>query len=84
MPNNPVYEVKRFENSTIASITDWEMECLQGDSGGPLVCKTSTGENILAGVVSWGIGCATPDVPGIYTDVQHYLDWIHKVMEDNS
>lgn len=28
----------------------------QGDSGGPLVCRNSQGQDVLAGVVSWGRG----------------------------
>ena len=30
----------------------------------------------LAGVISFGIGCARPDLPGIYTNVKTYVDWI--------
>lgn len=37
----------------------------QGDSGGPLVDST----NVQVGIVSWGIGCARPDKPGIYTRI---------------
>ncbi|XP_040563761.1 trypsin-1 [Lepeophtheirus salmonis] len=45
----------------------------QGDSGGPLVQ-----ENTLVGIVSWGIGCAHPWFPGVYTKVSMFIDWIHE------
>lgn len=36
----------------------------QGDSGGGLICA-----HRLAGVVSFGYGCARPNFPGVYADV---------------
>lgn len=46
-------------------------DACQGDSGGPLV---SAGQ--LIGIVSWGLGCARPQLPGVYTQVAYYVDWI--------
>jgi len=43
----------------------------QGDSGGPLYC-----DGKQCGIVSFGIGCADRDYPGVYTEVANYLDWI--------
>ncbi|XP_058038585.1 mast cell tryptase-like [Ahaetulla prasina] len=49
----------------------------QGDSGGPMVCQCDGGENwLLAGIVSFGLGCGLAGVPGVYTSVAYYADWI--------
>ncbi|XP_011199986.3 trypsin 3A1 [Bactrocera dorsalis] len=47
----------------------------KGDSGGPLV-GYARGRYVLMGVVSFGIGCGRPGIPGIYTRVAEYKDWI--------
>ena len=50
----------------------------QGDSGGPLMKVAVNGCPYQVGVVSWGFGCARPGVPGIYTRVSAYADWIRE------
>lgn len=55
----------------------------QGDSGGGLLVydldeKTEEYSYSLAGVVSFGLGCARPEFPGVYTKVSNYQDWIEE------
>lgn len=48
----------------------------QGDSGGPLVVQASDNSWKLAGIVSFGYGCARPSFYGVYTRVSTYATWI--------
>ncbi|XP_047184205.1 transmembrane protease serine 9 isoform X1 [Scophthalmus maximus] len=54
----------------------------QGDSGSPLVSKQDS-QWILAGVVSFGEGCALAKFPGVYTRVSRYQTWINSHITSN-
>jgi len=49
----------------------------QGDSGGPFVLKSGD-KYVLQGVVSFGIGCARPGLPGVYARVSNYISWLNQ------
>lgn len=53
---------------------DGGLDACQEDSGGPMVVN-----NILVGVVSWGVGCAQPAFPGVYARVSELRTWIDAV-----
>ena len=56
----------------------------QGDSGGPIVRRiTKTDGTIVdmhVGVVSWGLGCAQKNAPGVYARTSMGFPWIKSTM----
>ncbi|MGP4045241.1 serine protease [Streptomyces sp. 2A115] len=52
------------------------VDTCQGDSGGPMFRKDNAGAWIQVGIVSWGIGCAQPNAPGVYTEVSTFASAI--------
>ncbi|KAJ8670591.1 hypothetical protein QAD02_001850 [Eretmocerus hayati] len=61
-------------------------DACQGDSGGPLLCQSSRGKDrwFVGGIVSWGIKCAHPRLPGVYAYVPKYVPWILKIIDEFS
>ncbi|XP_018789944.1 PREDICTED: serine protease snake-like isoform X1 [Bactrocera latifrons] len=59
----------------------------QGDSGGPIIMYRTDDENedyyyempYVVGITSFGNGCGSR-VPGVYTRVASYIDWIEKIV----
>jgi secreted trypsin-like serine protease len=59
---------------------NWAKDTCQGDSGGPLQIIHPNNSCIyqVIGITSFGKGCATINIPAVYTRVSHYVQWIEK------
>lgn len=68
-----------------AGLRDKIGDTCQGDSGGPLQVYHRSVECMytIVGITSFGIGCAKDKLPGVYTRVYGYLDWIENIVWQN-
>uniref|UniRef100_A0ABD2WFL3 Atrial natriuretic peptide-converting enzyme n=1 Tax=Trichogramma kaykai TaxID=54128 RepID=A0ABD2WFL3_9HYME len=76
-------EVNVTEGMICAGYPEGGKDACQGDSGGPLLCQFEGEEDrwFVGGIVSWGIKCAHPRLPGVYAFVPKYVPWISKQIE---
>lgn len=65
------------DNMMCAGFEAGEKDTCGGDSGGPLIVKEDEKWK-LAGITSWGEGCAEPEYYGVYTRVSEFTDFIDK------
>lgn len=81
---NKAYNGDVTQNMLCAGFAAGKQDACSGDSGGPLVIKHGN-KFALAGIVSWGRGCARPNSPGVYTRVAKYIGFIkqHVNLGDN-
>ena len=66
-----------------------EVDTCTADSGGPLLVLESEltgGESsfVEVGITSFGIGCANPDFPSVYTRVSEYTEWIEENLREST
>ncbi len=59
-----------------AGYPEGTVDACRGDSGGPLVIRPDGEGPYLAGIISWGDGCAQPNKYGVYTNVAALGHWI--------
>ncbi|CDQ79391.1 unnamed protein product [Oncorhynchus mykiss] len=64
------------DNMLCAGVLEGGKDSCQGDSGDPMVVEQNS-VWVQSGVVSWGYGCARPNLPGVYTRVSSYQSWIN-------
>lgn len=69
------------EGMICAGLAEGGKDACQGDSGGPLLCPLDKDRWFVGGIVSWGIKCANPHLPGVYAYVPKYVPWIKEQMD---
>jgi secreted trypsin-like serine protease len=69
------------ENMFCAGEPEGGKDSCQGDSGGFLGAPLADGKFVQLGVVSWGFGCARPDLFGVYTRVARFQAWVAEIMQ---
>lgn len=74
------------ESTQLCAGSPERKDTCKGDSGGPLLQYHNQFKCMfqVVGVTSTGVGnCGVPNVPGIYTRVYNYIDWIEQIVWGN-
>ncbi|MFS8831735.1 trypsin-like serine protease, partial [Synechococcus sp. R8-2] len=83
--SNAVCNAPQSYNGTIldtmlcAGFPQGGVDACKGDSGGPLIVSSGTGF-ALAGITSFGAGCAQPNFYGVYTRVSSFAGFVQSVI----
>lgn len=91
---NKYEEAKRLQAGAKFRFNETYVLCAGSDAGGVSPCKGDSGGPLMIsiqennrhafyqiGVVSYGYGCARPNMPAVFTNVQKYVDWINGKLE---
>ena len=76
----PLFSPSHFVMCKVILDVIFDFFFFQGDSGGPLQCNMKDGRWYLAGLTSFGSGCAKPGFPDVFTRLTHYIEWINSTL----
>uniref|UniRef100_A0AAY4BFE3 Peptidase S1 domain-containing protein n=2 Tax=Denticeps clupeoides TaxID=299321 RepID=A0AAY4BFE3_9TELE len=66
-----------------AGVLEGGKDACKDDSGGPLVCRAFD-KFVQIGIVSLGDGCAIKAIPGVYTRVSSYIQFINETIRKSA
>ncbi|KAF5305586.1 hypothetical protein FQA39_LY01677 [Lamprigera yunnana] len=87
--NTKFKDINRITPNQLCAGGEEGKDSCDGDSGGPLMrtfqdAATAQSQWYQEGVVSWGVGCARPGYPAIYTCILRYIGWIVNIISEDT
>lgn len=80
---NVYYSYWNFVKENMMCGVENNQDACVGDSGGPLIISGQNGDgtdDVQVGIVSFGVGCANADFPGIYARISDQWEWLEETV----